>query len=82
MVVVLTHDAAEPGVGCLHCEEPGVALYYGGQRYPDLTSVVTFEEDVPVQVQREGLGAWINLELYNKRRDMQLDARQAYHISQ
>jgi hypothetical protein len=56
-VVVLTHDAAKPGVGCLQCEEPGVALYYGGRRYPDLTSVVTFEEDVPVQVQREGLGA-------------------------
>ena len=69
-VVVLKHDAAEAGVGCLRCEEPGVPLYYGGRRYPDLTSVVTFEEDVPAQVQREGLGAWLNLELYSKRNDI------------
>ena len=26
-VAVLTHDASEAGVGCLHCEEPGVALH-------------------------------------------------------
>jgi hypothetical protein len=31
-VVALTHDAAEAGVGCLHCEEPDVPLYYGGRR--------------------------------------------------
>jgi hypothetical protein len=69
-VVVLTHDAAEAGVGCLHCEEPGVALYYGWRRYPDLTSVVTFEKVVPAQVQREDFGAWLNLELYSKGNDI------------
>jgi hypothetical protein len=54
-VVVLTHDTAEPCVGCLHGEEQGVALQYKGLQYPDFTSVVTFEDDLEVQVRQEGL---------------------------
>lgn len=69
-VTVLTHDAAEPGVGCLHCEEPGIVLRYAGKRFPDLTSVVTFADDVEVQVRREALGGWINFDLYRQKRDI------------
>ena len=69
-VAALTHDAAEPGVGVLHCEEPGVVLRYAGRRYPDLTSVITFEDVVDAQVRREALGGWLNFELYQQERDI------------
>jgi hypothetical protein len=53
-----------------YLKKPSVALHNEGRRYPELTSVVTFEDAVEVQVRREGLGAWINLDLYRKRRDI------------
>ena len=66
-VVVLTHDAAESGVGCAHRVSPDGILHYSGKRYPDLTSVLTFEDDIDVQVRREALGGWMNLDLYQQR---------------
>ncbi len=66
-VVVLTHDAADSGVGCAHRVSPDGILHYSGKRYPDLTSVLTFEDDIDVQVRREALGGWMNLDLYQQR---------------
>ena len=65
-VVVLTHDAAESGVGCAHRVSPDGILHYAGKRYPALTSVLTFGDDIDVQVRREALGGWMNLDLYQQ----------------
>ena len=54
-VVVVTYDAAEFGVGVSVRLDPEEILRVAGRRYDMLTSVMTFEQDLPVQVWRE---AW------------------------
>jgi hypothetical protein len=69
-ISVLTHDAAESGIGMVHRESPDEILHTEGRRYQDITTVATFADQLHAQVRRESLGGWINFDIYRKRRNI------------
>ena len=69
-ISVLTHDASVHGIGMAHRESPDSILHTEGRRYSEITTVATFANQLDAQVRREALGAWINYDIYRKRRNV------------
>jgi hypothetical protein len=69
-ISVLTHDAADSGIGMVHRESPDTILHSEGKRYSQITTAATFADQLDAQVRREALGAWINFDIYRRRRNI------------
>jgi hypothetical protein len=69
-ISVLTHDAAESGIGMVNRESPDEILHSEGKRYSQITTSATFADQLGAQVRREALGGWINFDIYQRRRNI------------